>query len=637
MLHSKFKRVLAVAFVAVALIATSLPLHAFATGTGAACVLTGNDKNIEFATVQEAINASEPGDTVTLLRDVTESIAINNQGDTTNLTLNLNGCTIASAGERILPDGTVKPASYAIGLFYGTSTDQGVTSSSAHVTIKNGKVLNNVEGSNHYGIANNGSYTGANLTLSNLTIEATHPTLSYACYLPAKGNYVINNCTIESRSVAVELRAGNLTVTDSTLTGGLGEPGIPGGNHSGTTSFNTALGISQHLTQHDINVTIEGSTLTGGAAIIEANPQNNANHNVSINVKSGTLNGLISSDCCTGFLNGGTYSVQPEAKYVAQGAGAYQTSAGTYVIETSHAWAAPVWSWSADNSKASCTIACTKCTTNSSGNAEIKSVVTKNPAVGVAGTRTLTATARFNGQSFSATKTVEIPALQQVATTPSDSVDTGTVTIPTQVQDSLMAKPEVAEALADGKTVSMVLAVNDATTAQINAASAAVNAAAGNLTVGKYLDLNLGVYADYDKIIDAANELNETITVNVSIANDAALVNVPAGYSRTYKVIRVHEGVATVLDATFDPATGELTFETNCFSTYAIAYEDAKVVTADATTSTGTTTQASATTAGDKALPQTSDAAVAASTLAALATSGCALAAGGVFLRRRTR
>jgi hypothetical protein len=636
MLHSKFKRVLAVAFVAVALIATSLPLHAFATGAGAACVLTSNDKNIEFATVQEAINASEPGDTVTLLRDVRESIDVDNHaGNTTKmeLTIDLGGHTLYSTGLRA----TGKSAIATINLFYGTSSDYGKFVADTQLTIKNGNVVNNVEGKDYYGIASNGSYTNANLTLENVNVTATYPGDSYGCFLPANGTIVVKNSIIKGDSVGIELRAGKLTVINSELIGGMGTPSIPALSASGAIGANMGLAVLQHSTQHTMSVTIEDSTLTGGASLFEANPFNNANHNVSINVKSGTLNGLISSDCCTGFLNGGTYSVQPEAKYVAQGAGAYQTSTGSFVIETSHAWAAPVWSWSADNSKASCTIACTKCTTNSSGNAEIKSIVTKNPAVGVAGTRTLTATARFNGQSFSATKTVEIPALQQVATTPSNSVDTGTVTIPTQVQDSLMAAPEVAEALAEGKTVSMVLAVNDATTAQINAASAAVNAAAGNLTVGKYLDLNLGVYADYDKIIDAANELNETITVNVSIANDAALVNVPAGYSRTYKVIRVHEGVATVLDATFDPATGELTFETDCFSTYAIAYEDAKVVTADATTSTGTTTQASATTAGDKALPQTSDAAVAANTLAALATSGCALAAGGVFLRRRTR
>ncbi|MGN1416020.1 MAG: hypothetical protein ACI4XF_04210, partial [Oscillospiraceae bacterium] len=43
---------------------------------------------------------------------------------------------------------------------------------------------------------------------------------------------------------------------------------------------------------------------------------------------------------------------------------------------------------------------------------------------------------------------------------------------------------------------------------------------------------------------------------------------------RTYKIIRVHNGVPTVLDCNFDPATGMASFRTDKFSTYAIAYVD---------------------------------------------------------------
>lgn len=45
---------------------------------------------------------------------------------------------------------------------------------------------------------------------------------------------------------------------------------------------------------------------------------------------------------------------------------------------------------------------------------------------------------------------------------------------------------------------------------------------------------------------------------------------------RTYKIIRVHEGKADILPATFDTNTHELTFETDRFSAYAVVYKDVK-------------------------------------------------------------
>lgn len=42
---------------------------------------------------------------------------------------------------------------------------------------------------------------------------------------------------------------------------------------------------------------------------------------------------------------------------------------------------------------------------------------------------------------------------------------------------------------------------------------------------------------------------------------------------RTYFVIRVHDNVVTKLPAKVN-ADGTLSFETDCFSTYALAYED---------------------------------------------------------------
>jgi hypothetical protein len=47
-----------------------------------------------------------------------------------------------------------------------------------------------------------------------------------------------------------------------------------------------------------------------------------------------------------------------------------------------------------------------------------------------------------------------------------------------------------------------------------------------------------------------------------------------AGVERTYRVIRMHNGVAEILEGTYDPATHMFTFETDRFSTYALTYQD---------------------------------------------------------------
>ena len=46
---------------------------------------------------------------------------------------------------------------------------------------------------------------------------------------------------------------------------------------------------------------------------------------------------------------------------------------------------------------------------------------------------------------------------------------------------------------------------------------------------------------------------------------------------REYKILRLHDGVVDVLDGIFDTLTGEFCFESDKFSTYAIAYIDTPV------------------------------------------------------------
>lgn len=69
------------------------------------------------------------------------------------------------------------------------------------------------------------------------------------------------------------------------------------------------------------------------------------------------------------------------------------------------------------------------------------------------------------------------------------------------------------------------------------------------------------------------------VDIKITIKIPAGLINTNASIKRVYKILRLHEGESrpTVLEGTFDAATGEFTFATDKFSTYAIVYEDTAV------------------------------------------------------------
>ena len=71
------------------------------------------------------------------------------------------------------------------------------------------------------------------------------------------------------------------------------------------------------------------------------------------------------------------------------------------------------------------------------------------------------------------------------------------------------------------------------------------------------------------------------IDIEVTIKVPENLLNGDNNFEREYKIIRLHKGLVNILSGTFDKVTGEFTFKTDRFSTYAIAYTDKKLVTGD--------------------------------------------------------
>lgn len=103
---------------------------------------------------------------------------------------------------------------------------------------------------------------------------------------------------------------------------------------------------------------------------------------------------------------------------------------------------------------------------------------------------------------------------------------------------------------------------------------ALIQSVLGNNAIGQYLNLNLTL-----KISGRADrqitDLSAPMYIAITIPQN--LVNHDSSIERTYRIVRIHDGVATLIDGTYDAATNQFTFATDGFSTYALVYEDVNI------------------------------------------------------------
>lgn len=142
---------------------------------------------------------------------------------------------------------------------------------------------------------------------------------------------------------------------------------------------------------------------------------------------------------------------------------------------------------------------------------------------------------------------------------------------PEKLAEKVQLTEEEKERVAKGENVKIYLDVKDAAESVTPEDKTLVENAKGKAVVGMYLDINL-----FKKIgNDTPTKVSETNgAVTISLNMPVELINTDSKVTRTYNIVRVHEGVTTILDCKFDAATNKLSFETNAFSTYALVYTD---------------------------------------------------------------
>lgn len=128
---------------------------------------------------------------------------------------------------------------------------------------------------------------------------------------------------------------------------------------------------------------------------------------------------------------------------------------------------------------------------------------------------------------------------------------------------------EEQKAISLGKKTDIILSVSNMTPTQEE--TALIQSVLGNNVIGQYLNLNLTL-----KISERADrqitDLFAPMYIAITIPQN--FVNHDSSIERTYRIVRIHDGVAAMIDGTYDAATNQFTFATDGFSTYALVYED---------------------------------------------------------------
>lgn len=128
--------------------------------------------------------------------------------------------------------------------------------------------------------------------------------------------------------------------------------------------------------------------------------------------------------------------------------------------------------------------------------------------------------------------------------------------------------------IAEGATIELTLNVEHAEATVSAETRAAMEKTAGEFTIGRYLNITFTKSVNGEKE-NEIHEIKAPIKISFRLSND--LFNTDRKVKREYMVLRNHDGEVTSLPGTF--ADGIITFETDRFSDYAIAWKDTAVST----------------------------------------------------------
>lgn len=173
-----------------------------------------------------------------------------------------------------------------------------------------------------YGIVTNGTYTNAEIDLTDTKVTANNGTAIFAA---AQNSTTAVSGGEISGLTGIEVRAGSLIITDATITA-TGEYNVEA-NSSGTTVTGAAVAVSPHVTYQDVAVTINSGTFaatgTDGKSFVQVNTvkEDEGYQEVEIDlaIKDGEFKNDVTAEDVANFIEKGTFSAPMPQNYLAEG------------------------------------------------------------------------------------------------------------------------------------------------------------------------------------------------------------------------------------------------------------------------------------------------------------------------------
>lgn len=319
----------------------------------------------EYETLAAAVAAVKDGETITLTDNVS-GVGINNS-KTFTIDLNgheLSGLDIFNAFVTVKDSADTKgKVTNAIWVYASSDSTKTAGSynsftldESATIKADYGIILKEVDSTKGYGsqIIVNGTilsciWVMGNITEGNSVIDINGKIDSDADVGIAINGFATVNVNAgakitaskDGKGTAIEVRAGTLNVNGGTITG-TGSPTSADFNNNGTTSVGAGIAVSTY-DNSDVVVNINGGTIKGYTPLYITNTEGTANHNISLNVTDGTFTATDGGTAAVvvdeseaarakNFISGGTFSSEPDAAYLAEGA-VYSEATGKVVTE----------------------------------------------------------------------------------------------------------------------------------------------------------------------------------------------------------------------------------------------------------------------------------------------------------------
>lgn len=184
------------------------------------------------------------------------------------------------------------------------------------------KATNSEISGDTYGIVTNGTYTNAEIDLTDTNVTATNGTAIFAA---AQNSTTAVSGGEISGVTGIEVRAGSLTITDAIITA-TGEYKVEA-NRSGTTVTGAAVAVSPHVTYQDVAVTINGGTFaatgTNGKSFAQVNTvkddEGYQEVEIDLAVKDGEFKNDVTAEDAANFIEKGTFSTALPQNYLAEG------------------------------------------------------------------------------------------------------------------------------------------------------------------------------------------------------------------------------------------------------------------------------------------------------------------------------